>query len=78
MGLFSFLKSPQKTEQIRHPEWDGQPFDLADLRVPAPVREDARALFEPGSKFYYTETVDGGEWWLMSKDGELIEVFWLE
>lgn len=64
------------TSRCGKPEWDGQAFALDDSRVPGPIREAARELYQPGCALYFADTDQGGEWWLMLGDN-LIEAFWL-
>lgn len=67
------LNSPNR---CGNPEWDGQAFALADPRIPGLIREAAVAFYRPGCVFYFADTDQGGEWWLMCGD-DLIEAFWL-
>jgi hypothetical protein len=60
------------------PEWDGQRFALDDPRIPEGIRAAASKMAEPFDSLWFTDTREGGEWYLMDDAGELIEVFWLE
>lgn len=60
------------------PEWDGQAFDLNDPRVPPGIAQAARQRASPDDTLHYAHTREGGEWWLLDGDGELVEAFWLE
>ncbi len=60
-----------------NPEWDGQSFELDDPLIPAPIREAVSALYQAGYELYFTDTGQGGEWWLMDGDN-LVDAFWLE
>ena len=71
----SFFNSKKPTRS-GNPEWDGQAFQLDDPRIPAPVREAASVICQPGNTLYFIDTDLGGEWWLMHGD-ELIEAFGL-
>jgi hypothetical protein len=51
-------------------------FQLDDPSIPAPIREAASAIHQPGDTLYFVDTDLGGEWWLMHGD-ELIEAFGL-
>lgn len=74
-GYMPFFNS-KKPIRCGNPEWDGQAFQLDDPRIPAPIREAASAIHQPGDTLYFANTGLGGEWWLMHGD-ELIEAFWL-
>ena len=69
--------NPKPPKRCGNPEWDGQAFALDDPRIPAPIREAARAIDSPGCLLYFAATDQGGEWWLMHGD-DLIEAFWME
>jgi hypothetical protein len=60
------------------PEWDWEQFPLDDPRIPEGILERIRAMAGPGWAVCFTDTPQGGEWWLIDRDGELIEAFWLE
>jgi len=72
MGIFGsrHLRSGQ-------PEWDGQQFALDDPRIPLSIRQQLASIAGPGDALYFAETAQGGEWWLLDDEGELIEAFWL-
>jgi len=59
------------------PEWDGQQFALNDPRIPEGIRAAANRMVSEGDTFWFNDTREGGEWWLMDDSGELIESFWL-
>lgn len=60
------------------PSWDGHAFDLDDVRIPVPIRTKVQEMATPGCTLYFADTDEGGEWWLLDADGELVEAFWLE
>lgn len=68
----------RKTVRSGRPEWDGQSFDFLDPRVPEDIRRRVQATARPDWELYFNDTDEGGEWWLLDSDGELVEAFWLE
>lgn len=73
--MFFINKKPVRSGQ---PEWDGQRFAFDDPRIPEGIRERVLEMAGPGWELYFTDTRQGGEWWLLDDTGELAEAFWLE
>jgi len=59
------------------PEWDGRQFAHDDPRVPLPIRQQVARRGMPDWALYFADTAQGGEWWLLDDEGELIDAFWL-
>lgn len=74
MGFF------KRNQPIRagDPEWDEQIFALDDARILKTIRAAALGRARAGDYFLFIDTDQGGEWWQMSAEGDLIESYWLE
>lgn len=72
MGIFG-----SRHQRSGQPEWDGQQFDFDDPRIPLPIRQEVEKMARAGDELYFADTDEGGEWWLLDDEGELIEAFWL-
>jgi len=77
MGLFSSRRR-RPSKQPRHPEWDGEAFDLDDPRIPPAILRDVLSMYSEDDTLFYADTDEGGEWWLIDSDDNLVEAFWLE
>jgi hypothetical protein len=60
------------------PEWHGLPFEVSDECIPEAIRIKARARFGPEIWLYFTNTKEGGEWWVLDEFGDIAEAYWLE
>lgn len=61
-----------------NPEWDGQQFAFDDPRIPEGIRASTSKVATATDSLWFSDTKQGGEWWLMDAFGEVIEVFWQE
>jgi hypothetical protein len=70
----------RKPKYVRsgQPSWDGQCFAFDDPRIPESIRRRVLEMAGPGWELNFTDTQEGGEWWLFDDAGELAEGFWLE
>jgi hypothetical protein len=57
------------------PEWDGQAFALDDPRIPPGIRLALAKIADTGDTVFFSDNDQGGEWWLLDANGELIEAF---
>lgn len=71
-GLF-----PSRAKTPGREDWHGLEFSIDDRRIPEAIRARLLADYRQGFQIFYTNTQDGGEWWLLSGD-ELIEAYWEE
>ncbi len=53
------------------------PVSLLDPSLPSCIREALIEVMANDDVIFRVETDKGIEWWLMDKDGELIESFWV-
>jgi len=68
----------KKPNPCGDPAWDGMRFGFDDPRIPEPIRQSVGQVAQMGDMLFFAATPEGGEWWLLDADGELVEAFWLK
>lgn len=54
------------------------PLPIDHPSIPEPIRVAAKPYWTEGDSLIEVPTDQGIEWWLLDREGELIEAFWLE